>query len=276
MRVAPHSPMLPIVFAVLVLIGAAPVKAGESPRPDEKRLVDLVNGERTARGLGALVWDGTLARLARDHAADMLRMGQATHASSADGAGFTQRLARSDMRAGAAAENVAYAHDVVRAHRGLMNSPGHRANILNGDLTAIGIGIVEAPEGGRIYVVQDFATPLIDLDDAAATDAVRRALSEGRRRRGGTALPEESHLTERSAAALERLVLADSVQVDADVVAGPGWIIAYTTTDPRGLHDSALRELGRATAFGAAVTYRRTPSYPFGIYWVVLALKTAG
>ncbi len=46
-----------------------------------------------------------------------------------------------------AAENIAYAPEVLEIHKNLMNSPGHRANILNPKYNKIGIGIVAFKHG---------------------------------------------------------------------------------------------------------------------------------
>jgi uncharacterized protein YkwD len=71
----------------------------------------------------------------------------------------------------AAGENIAYisgsgaatidAGDVERLHTLLMNSPGHRANILSGNFTEIGIGITQGDYKGRpaIFVTEDFGRP---------------------------------------------------------------------------------------------------------------------
>jgi uncharacterized protein YkwD len=55
----------------------------------------------------------------------------------------------------AAAENIAWAGDTVQAHTALMNSPGHRANLLNPALQRIGIGIVQKGSGS-VMVTQLF------------------------------------------------------------------------------------------------------------------------
>ena len=54
-------------------------------------------------------------------------------------------------------ENIALAPSVETAHRNLMNSPGHRANILDPAFTRVGIGIIVAP-GAGLMVSQEFAT----------------------------------------------------------------------------------------------------------------------
>ena len=64
------------------------------------------------------------------------------------------RLRTAGIRFGVAGENLALAPNVSAVHSGLMNSPGHRANILHGEFTHVGIGVVEGPIG--LMVVQVF------------------------------------------------------------------------------------------------------------------------
>jgi len=51
-----------------------------------------------------------------------------------------------------AGENLAGAPTVEMAHNSLMNSPGHRANILNANFTKIGIGVVSGGPYGKMFV----------------------------------------------------------------------------------------------------------------------------
>jgi len=260
-----------LVF-VAWLAGTPPAAGDPSrPRPEEAVLVDLVNDERASRGLRRLEWDATLARLARDHAADMRSMGRATHESSEDGGVFGDRLARTDLRVRMAAENVARDHDVRSAHRGLMRSPGHRANILRDGLDAVGIGVVSDGKG-NIYVVEDFAARVVTLTDGQAARAVREAIRGDPSGCCGSGFAEVDTLSARLAVVLERLVSSDSVELEGVEVGGPSWIYAYTTTDPARLPRELTRRLPRAAGYGMAVSFRKTTSYPFGIYWVVVAL----
>lgn len=129
--------------------GFAPDAAGES------RMLALVNAERTKRGLKALVADGSLRALARAHSADMLSRGYFAHATP-EGASPSARADAAGIRYLVFGENLALAPDVPLAHQGLMDSPGHRANILSPEYGRIGIGIEDAGVFG-IMVTQDFA-----------------------------------------------------------------------------------------------------------------------
>lgn len=126
------------------------------PDPDaERRMIDLVNAERAARGIAPLTPDETLVPVARLHSADMLRRGYFSHASPegklpsdrADDAGISYRVF---------GENIAFAPDPSIAHAGLMNSEGHRANILSPEFTRIGIGVEDAGPYGMMFT-QNFA-----------------------------------------------------------------------------------------------------------------------
>ena len=128
------------------------------PDPEaERQVFALVNEERTSRGLGALEWDPRLVLVARAHSEEMFRLKYFSHQSPVDGSPF-DRLAAAKITYRRAGENLAYAHSVSAAHRGLMESPGHRENILHPEYTRIGIGVVSAGPYGRMFT-QLFLTP---------------------------------------------------------------------------------------------------------------------
>jgi len=128
------------------------------PDPEaEQQLFALVNEERTSRGLGALAWDPRLVTVARAHSEEMFRLKYFSHQSPVAGSPF-DRLAAAKITYQRAGENLAYAHSVAAAHRGLMESPGHRENILRPEYTRIGIGVIAAGPYGRMFT-QLFLTP---------------------------------------------------------------------------------------------------------------------
>lgn len=137
--------------------GILTAAAGGGPEPlsaDEERAVALVNADRAAQGLPALRVNMTLVALARDYAQDMIDRHFSSH-TSPDGETFEGRLSRYGVSYNIAGENLAMNSSVDAAERALMNSAGHRANILRPEFAEIGIG-VRRDAGGAVYVVQEF------------------------------------------------------------------------------------------------------------------------
>lgn len=123
----------------------------------ERQLFELVNMERQAEGLAALEWDARLVPVGRAHAEEMFRLKYFGHVSPVTGTPF-DRLQAAGITYLSAGENLAYAQSVAVAHRGLMESEGHRANILRPEFTHMGIGVISAGLHGRMFV-QLFLTP---------------------------------------------------------------------------------------------------------------------
>ena len=111
----------------------------------EGQVLALVNAERAAAGCGALVADADLAAVARGHSADMRDRGYFDHVTP-EGLDPFDRAARAGLTA--RAENLAYGQpDPSAVMVAWMNSPGHRANILNCGLSRLGVGIAQGAGG---------------------------------------------------------------------------------------------------------------------------------
>lgn len=134
----------------------------------EQRMLALVNEDRAAAGLPALAWDDRAAAVARGHSTEMLATGEVAHVSKTTGSA-SDRVKAAGIKTGAVLENIARAYGVAEAEEGLMNSPGHRANLMSKQVTHLGVGIVFGEEiAGRreMFVTQVFIriTPTIDPD----------------------------------------------------------------------------------------------------------------
>src|SRR5579884_2127056 len=116
----------------------------------EARMLQLVNAERANNGLQPLTLDPRLVGAARAHSEEMFRLSYFAHESPVAGSPF-DRMLRAGVRFDLAGENLAYAPDVDSAHRGLMNSPEHRRNILTPGFRHVGIGVVSAGSWGRMF-----------------------------------------------------------------------------------------------------------------------------
>lgn len=125
------------------------------PRPDlEAAMLELVNRERVAVGLKPLLPDQEVTQVARRHSADMFARGYFAHVTP-DGVNPFDRMRAANVRYLTAGENLALAPTVRVAHNGLMNSPGHRANILRPEFGRLGIGIMDGGMRG-LMVTQNF------------------------------------------------------------------------------------------------------------------------
>lgn len=136
----------------------------------ERQMLDLINAERTSRGLDPLTLELRLNDSSEDHSSWMDDTGNFSH-TGAGGSNPGDRMRDAGFEFSGNwtwGENVAYqsergapgiADDVVNLHEALMNSPGHRANILNPNFEVIGIGIEEGDGRGfdAVYVTQNFA-----------------------------------------------------------------------------------------------------------------------
>jgi len=125
----------------------------------EADVVSLVNAERAKAGCKNVTVDARLTGAARSHAAEMAARDYLSHTTS-DGVDFAARITRAGYKFSVAAENIAKgrptAQDVMSSW---MNSPGHKANIVNCAYRDIGVGVA-ADKTGTLLWVQDFATPL--------------------------------------------------------------------------------------------------------------------
>ena len=145
-------------------------------------MLGLINAERAAAGIAPLIFDDNLNDASEDHSTWMLDTDVFSHAGIG-GSSPTQRMERSGFQfegAWSSGENIGFQSergdpgledDVEAIHQNLMNSPGHRANILNPNFEEIGIGIERGDfsSGGSgfdsVMITQNFAsTDAVDLE----------------------------------------------------------------------------------------------------------------
>lgn len=133
--------------------GSSSVSAGIQSSSAASEVVRLTNSARSKNGYAALVEDGVLSEAAAVRAREIARSFSHTRPS---GASFSSALSESGVSYLRAGENIASgqksASEVVNAW---MNSPGHRANILNSSYSRIGSASVNID--GTLYWVQLFA-----------------------------------------------------------------------------------------------------------------------
>ncbi|MGE5549384.1 MAG: CAP domain-containing protein [Bacteroidota bacterium] len=120
---------------------------------DENYILQQVNAERAKAGLAPLQIDYRLVQTARAKSRDMIQNGYFGHQSPTLGSPFDQMRA-AGITYRTAGENIAGNSSAAGAMQAWMNSPGHRANILNGSFTKIGIGVVNGGPYGKMLTQQ--------------------------------------------------------------------------------------------------------------------------
>jgi uncharacterized protein YkwD len=126
------------------------VKDGLPDEQAEQEMFALVNTERAKEGLQFVSFDNSLRDVARAHSDDMFSRGYFSHYTP-EGASPFDRMNDADIQYTFAGENLALAPSTKLAMQGLMNSPGHRANILNPSFNKIGVGVIDGGIYGKMY-----------------------------------------------------------------------------------------------------------------------------
>lgn len=109
------------------------------------QVVKLVNEERAKAGLAPLTVDNTVTNAAQKRAHEIETSFSHTRPNGSD---FSTALKEAGVNYRSAGENIAYGQDsAARVMQDWMNSAGHRANILNGSFTKIGVGHYKSASG---------------------------------------------------------------------------------------------------------------------------------
>jgi len=136
-------------------------------------LMTLANQARSAAGAPPLKWDPSLASAALEHCRWMVREGQLAHRYGGE-PDLAQRAALAGAHFSLIEENIALGSNVGEIHDGWMNSPTHRANMLNPQVDRVGIAVL--PTNGVLYTVADFDRGVEVLKPAEVESAVAALL----------------------------------------------------------------------------------------------------
>jgi len=169
--------------AALVLSAAAPasVTAGAREELLASQLMRQINAARVIRALPVLQLDTTLATVARWRSGDMATRGYFSHAIPPTGRRVFSELDRRGYCYTLAGENIGwstYPDETATAQiqQMFMASPTHRANILNGRWTNMGIGAYQAADGKKIWTVL-FSKPCTSTSSTTKPKATPRPRS---------------------------------------------------------------------------------------------------
>ena len=115
----------------------------------------MINAERAQRGLNTLTFDDDIATVARKHSKDMVDNNYFDHTNKSNQSPF-DRLKHDGISFNGAGENIASGQQSsIYAHQGLMNSLGHRKNILRKEFKNIGVG-VDFNDGDQPYWTENY------------------------------------------------------------------------------------------------------------------------
>ncbi len=117
--------------------------------PDEKAMLDMVNKARKEEGLSPLIFDEELVKLARMKATDMKNNNYFSHTSSYYGTPFDM-MKKYGVKFSIAGENLAGNQSMEKALTAWLKESGN--NLYNKEFTHTGIGVVESPTYGKLYV----------------------------------------------------------------------------------------------------------------------------
>ena len=210
----------------------APHHSSEPSGP-EKELFEAANRERAAEDLPPLEWDPGLAAAARRHVLRMAEEKLLEHQYSGE-ASLRDRAAAAGAHFSLVAENIAVAQDAEAVHMAWMHSPGHRGNILDANLTAIGIATVRAR--GYLFAAQDFSRAVESLTFDEQEQRVAALLSaSGFKATTGSADARKTCLT------------------DAGNPGKPGVFYRFETADLSKLPENVTARIGSIQARNAAV-----------------------
>jgi uncharacterized protein YkwD len=131
----------------------APAPAAFDPASAAQRILELTNRERAAVGLPGLSMRGDVVAIAQAQSAAMAAAGTIWHNDS-----FLTQATRAALAANMLGENVGMGPNVDQVHVALMNSPGHKANILEPAFSIVGMAVTRSGDG-MVYVTQDFLQP---------------------------------------------------------------------------------------------------------------------
>ena len=148
--------------ATVAVVGAGASAPSTASSGDAGQVLALVNQARTQAGCPALTVDGRLTRAAMRHASAMANRGFFSH-TGADGSSPARRISDTGYVWNLTGENIAAGQPTAQAAFGTwINSPGHRANILNCGFSQTGLARAQTGDAAATYPtywVQVFARP---------------------------------------------------------------------------------------------------------------------
>jgi uncharacterized protein YkwD len=264
--------MIPQRIALVLFLSTLavfPARAQSGQASGARELLAMINQERARAGVARLEWNDHLADSALAHNRRMVEQGQLSHQLSPD---LGDRIRATGIRFDAWGENVALAGNVDEIHRALMNSPPHRANILDTKYNSVGIAIL--PRGRELYAVENFANVYTPISESQFRDALIAAFNDARRahRAAPVEVKPDSRLTQAACSGdsdINRLLRNQP---------GALTLVIFSASSPEKMSPDMISAAGDST-FGRmslGVCYRPGKEQGFSSFRVVAAFYPAG
>jgi uncharacterized protein YkwD len=176
-----------VVINLPVYVGVPePIARGASgpvsdPKEAEPRLLELLNEARAKAGVRPLRPDAELVEVARSHSEDMVDHRFFAHVSPSTGTP-EDRARRAKVLASKFGENIGLGPTPESVHQGLMDSPGHRMNMLLPEYTHVGIAAEKSENA--LVVTMNFARRPDPASVPKSTAEVETALRDLRGQKG--------------------------------------------------------------------------------------------
>lgn len=177
----------------------------------EQYLQRAADEERAALHLPPLRRDLALVAAARAHAQEMVSHGSISHQFAGE-PDLAARGAAAGARFSLISENVAESPSAVQIHSAWMHSEGHRHNLLDPNVDAVGIVVIA--RGRRLFAVEDFERSIVAMSLRDEESAVAKAIAMD-----GVTIKESS--------AAARKVCAN----DSETERQAAFVMRYTTAD---------------------------------------------
>lgn len=247
-------------------------EVNDNPAQIQERLLYYINQERVARGIPSLTDDTEVGIVALNHSAKMAYEKKLSHVFPGYPS-LGERLMQAGIFFMKFGENVAYSDTPVATliHKELMDSPEHRANILDPDYSHCAIRVVE--NNGTFFVTQNFTRLYSPHEPSIVEDQLKKEIDSWFK----TPLLHDKQW-DHFARQCSQLRTENSAINDLIRNAPPQWgqfhvhhLMTPDIEEVKKILKEKLQSVHLA-AIGIGVTFTRNPEYPGGAYSVTFML----
>jgi uncharacterized protein YkwD len=256
LRKAKTESLLLLFVLAIIAIAASSAVAQPNGSPDEQALLELANQARAQHNLPPLRWDSNLAIAARNHLRWVIRNpGELLHQYPGE-PDLVTRGGSAGARFGTISENIAgHGQTPAELQQTWMNSPVHRANLLDPKLNVVGIAVTQ--HQGLLFAVEDFGRDVPTLTPEAVEHQVQKLLQA----RGFPPAPSNQDARK-------------TCTMPQGQAGYPKLVIQWDGSDISHLPDAVLQNLDKSKYSSAAVGAcpGRQPNQQFTTYHIAVLL----